>query len=355
MPRLFLDSRHARASLGWTVLAFVAAQLALTLVLERCRPDVNDPEFEIRAALLERAHQAEPERPLLLTIGSSRFVTNFRPEWMPELITSAGEKPLAFNFAHYGAGPFVNLVQVNRLLSSGVRPRWLVLEILPSFLSYEGTSFVTTIAATRDLRHLHPYLDRGKLYGRWLRARVLPCCKYRAELCDLVLPALAPDVPPIMRFHSLGGFPEDNPDAETDPALAAQRTAQSRMQYFEPLQQFHISHEGDEAVRQTVAAAQRADVQVVLMINPESSEFRSWYAADADILLGAYCRDLSATYGVPVVDARAWLPDREFMDGHHLFGAAAKRFTTHFARDVLQPLVDGRLQGPGVHRPAPLP
>lgn len=355
MPRLIPDSRRARASLGWTILAFVGAQLALTLTIECCRPDVNDPEFEIRAALLERAHQAEPDRPLLLTIGSSRFVTNFRPERMPELTTVSGEKPLAFNFAHYGAGPFVNLVQVNRLLSSGVRPRWIVLEILPSFLSYEGTSLVTTIAATRDLRHLHPYLDHGKLYGRWLRARVLPCCKYRAELCDLVLPELTPAVPPSMRFNALGGLLEDDPDAETDPALAALRTAQSRLQYFQPLQQFHISREGDEAVRKTVEGAQRAGVQLLLMINPESREFRSWYATNADTLLSAYCRDLSATYGVPVVDARAWLPDREFMDGHHLFGAAANRFTEHFACEVLQRLVDGRLQGPGVHRPAPLP
>ena len=89
------------------------------------------------------------------------------------------------------------------------------------------------------------------------------------------------------------------------------------------------------------------------MINPESSEYRSWYSPGADAELRGYCQELSATCGVPVVDARTWLPDREFTDGHHLFGAAAQRFTERFARQVLQPLVEGRLHG--VVQPVPLP
>lgn len=350
-PGIF-DIRRARAALIWTVAAFFAAQVCLTLALEWRRHDVNDSEFELRSARLERAQRAEPERPLLLVVGSSRFVTAFHPERMPPLTSADGAPPLVFNFSHFGAGPFMNLVQMKRVLAD-FQPRWVVLEILPSFLSFEGTSYLTQILATRDLRHLHPYLNPALVYGRWLQNRVLPCCKHRVELCNLVQPGLFFDVPPGIRLNELGGVAEDAPDAEPDPAVVAVRSRLTRGQYFERLQQFHIQPDAAAAVRESILAAQQAGVQPIIMINPESSEYRSWYTPAAEAELHDYLHHLADTYGVPVVDARCWLPDREFGDGHHLFGAPAKRYTEQFARQVLQPLVDGRLHG--VIRLPPLP
>jgi hypothetical protein len=338
------DVGRARASLIWTVVGFVAAQVFLTLALECCRQDVNDSEFEMRSARLERAHRAEPERPILLVVGSSRFVTAFHPERMPALTCAEGPAPLVFNFSHFGAGPLMNLVQMKRVLAD-FQPRWVVLEIVPSFLSFEGTSFLTQILGTRDLRHVHSYLNPALVYGRWLQNRVLPCCKHRVELCDLVVPKLFFDVRSGIRLNDFGGITEDAPDAEPDPTVVVRRSQRTREQYFEGLQQFHIQPDAAAAVSQSILAAQQAGVQPIIMINPESSEYRSWYAPGAEAELHDYLRHLADTYGVPVVDARCWVPDREFGDPHHLFGAPAKRYTEEFARQVLQPLVDGKLHG----------
>src|SRR5258707_277123 len=147
MHALKFTPRHARGTFIWTAAAFAIVQLGLTLTLECCRPNRNDPEFEIRASLLERARHAEPDQPLLLVVGSSRFVTAFRPECMPELRTPSGEVPIAFNFSHFGAGPFVNLIEIHRLLAAGVRPRWMVMEVLPAYLSLDPSSLATWMTA----------------------------------------------------------------------------------------------------------------------------------------------------------------------------------------------------------------
>jgi hypothetical protein len=353
MRRSRLNSGRARAALGWTVLAFAAAQVGLDLALERCRPDVNDPEFETRAALLARCRRAEPDRPLLLVMGSSRLVTGFRPGAVAPLRTESGAVPLTFNFAHYGAGPVMNLVQVNRLLDDNIRPRWIVLEIMPAFLALESGSLMMSVAATGDLPCLHPYLGSGKLYGRWLRSRLLPCVKHRNALCRLAVADVEPEDAEDWHFDALGGYRETPRDLAHDPALVAQYRHRVHAEYHEPLQHFQILPANDGALRETIVKAGRAGVQVALLVTPEASSFRGWYAPGTDAVLDAYYRDLAKCYGVPVIDARACVADREFVDGHHLFAGAARRFSQHLGREVLAPLVAGQLSG--VVRATPMP
>ena len=62
--------------------------------------------------------------------------------------------------------------------------------------------------------------------------------------------------------------------------------ADSRARYFEVLRNFCIDPDADAAVRESIVAAQQAGVQVVLMINPESTEYRSWYAPGAECAAG---------------------------------------------------------------------
>jgi hypothetical protein len=42
---------------------------------------------------------------------------------------------------------------------------------------------------------------------------------------------------------------------------------------------------------------------------------------------------------VPLIDARDWVDDDGFWDGHHMLPAGAAQFTHRFEREALQPLV----------------
>ena len=54
---------------------------------------------------------------------------------------------------------------------------------------------------------------------------------------------------------------------------------------------------------------------------------------------GATSVFLAREYGVSVVDARAWVPDDGFMDGHHLLPEGATTFTKRLGTEVLQPML----------------
>jgi hypothetical protein len=82
---------------------------------------------------------------------------------------------------------------------------------------------------------------------------------------------------------------------------------------------------------------------VVLVLTPESREFRSWYAPGSEAQIQAVCARLARDHGTRIVDARTWVPDEDFMDGHHVLPAGAAVFTRRLAREVLTPLVTGGL------------
>ena len=68
---------------------------------------------------------------------------------------------------------------------------------------------------------------------------------------------------------------------------------------------------------------------------PESSAFRGWYPPGAGPAVAAYLGGLSREYGVPWTDARAWLADEHFVDGHHLLAGGAAAFSERFGREML--------------------
>ena len=117
-----------RRILAWSILGFLGIQVLLNLFLEVFYPEIYDPEYRDRLSLLQQRLKEQPDEPLLLVVGSSRIVSDFRPEVLPPLQTSDGRQTLAINFSHLNAGPLVNLLEVERLLRRGIRPDWMVVE-----------------------------------------------------------------------------------------------------------------------------------------------------------------------------------------------------------------------------------
>jgi hypothetical protein len=76
------------------------------------------------------------------------------------------------------------------------------------------------------------------------------------------------------------------------------------------------------------------NIATTLLVMPEGPEFQSWYAPAARAEIDTYLSRLSRDYGIPLIDARSWLPDTAFFDSHHLHPDGATAFTQRFERAV---------------------
>jgi len=333
---------QARAIVGWTVVFFVAVQLVLTLFLEARSPEIYDPEYRDRLVLLRQRVREEPQRPLLLVVGSSRITTDFRPEILPPMRTGLGERPLPFNYSHTGAGPLLNLVQVRRLLRQGLHPRWLVVEVVPPLLAVSGQSTAASLAEASDLPLLRPYVNPWKLYGYYLWERLRTCIDHRDACFRSCAPWLMTQVPEwdMVPLDPLGGTTKCL-KALPDPEEIRRRTEVVRSQYYPGLQRFRIGETPDRAMRELLRLCREEKIELVLVLTPESSVFREWYPSQTKVEVKRYCQALSRENNVPVIDARDWLPDSAFCDGHHATPEGATQFTLRLGLEVLEPLVEG--------------
>src|SRR5262245_6857829 len=159
--------KASRAALAWGLGSFAALQLALALVIDLRHPEFRDLEYACKMARLRACRKAEPGRPLLVALGSSRVGVGLRPE----LLAERSRVPLVFNYAFTGAGPVRQLLTLHQLLRAGVRPNWLVVEIHPALLHYvDYAGEVNWMPAPRlgwhDLRLLRRYAPRPGALAR---------------------------------------------------------------------------------------------------------------------------------------------------------------------------------------------
>jgi hypothetical protein len=331
-----------RADFFWFAGLLVGAVLLLNVVVDRT-PRLYDPEFGGRLDLLRQRLAETPNRPLLFFVGSSRIGNGLHPEEMPEVRTAGGEPVLAFNFGHLAGGPIMSLIQVQRLLHEGIRPQWLVIEMAPLIMTGESTGTLTTESGAGDLPTLFRYIDPGQVALVYLRSRLNPWYKHRQTLLEMFAPALAcpRDEQDDMRLNAQGGdnfwisprvLAPDEIRKRTNKALAGVR---------DRLQDYHIAPDADRALRELLALCRREGIAAMLVMTPESTEFRSVYSKAAHRRIAAYVADIERTCGVPVVDGRGWVPDECFTDGHHVMRSGGLIFTYHLALWVLRPWVLG--------------
>jgi hypothetical protein len=335
--------RYHRLALLWSAAFYLGLQLALTLLTETCLPEVYDREYRDRLMVLRQRVREAPGRPLLLVVGSSRITTDFRPEALPPLEAPGGERPLPFNLSHSGSGPLMNLVLLQRAIREGFVPRWAVIEVVPSMLSISGRSSAAKLAQAGDLPTLRRYVGPWKLYGHYLFERLGANFSHRDAYVRECAPGLLcqdatwDSIP----LDALGGSGAGL-SAAPGPEEVRRRTAVVHAQYYAGLQRLSVADMPDRAMRELLELCRERHIEAAVLLAPESSEFRGWYSPEARAALDGYCGRLNREYGVPVVDARGWLADESFLDGHHALAEGARQFTLRLGREVLQPLVEGR-------------
>jgi hypothetical protein len=174
------------------------------------------------------------------------------------------------------------------------------------------------------------------LYGDYLVRRLNLGPKYPGELARRVAPDWGPaplTEPTLLR--PLGGSPTLKDDVS--PADRERFTAVAAGHLEAHLRAFRVSPPADRATRELLAVCRREGIRAVLVLMPEGSVMRGWYAPGGRDAAGRYCAAVGAAFGVPVVDARDWLADADFYDYHHVLRRGAEAYTDRLARDVLRP------------------
>jgi hypothetical protein len=325
----------SRAALAWGLAAFTVFQLTLAVLVEGRHPEFRDPEYGHKLARL-RAHVAtEPGRPLLIVLGSSRAALGFRPDALP------ADMPAVFNLALAGAGPVTELLCLYRLLDEGLRPAGVIVEVMPPLLHQEkpwaeaGRIPVERLSR-RDVVRLQRHAPHpGQLRRAWLTARLTPWFSHRFGLLSCYAPRwLAWDVRQD-RWRQLdraGWMPYPRTAVSAEEVRRAANYA--RLEYAPCFQRFHITANADRALRELLVVCRRKGIGVWLLTMPESSAFRGWYPPSASPAVTVYLKGLSQEYGAEWIDARSWMTDEDFVDGHHLLASGATAFTKRFGRKI---------------------
>jgi hypothetical protein len=333
-----------RADFAWFAGLLVFTVVAADVWIDCRKQEWHDEEYGHRRDLLRAQVAEHPDRPILLALGSSRVGLGFRPEALPELCTAEGRPVIPFNGSHLAGGPTMNQVMLRRFVRDGFRPRWLVVEAAPLLLNHESTAIPTTAATAFDLPYTLPYLPLGKVAMVFARSRLNPFYKHRQYVMESYAPALAwprlagDDFP----MGPLGGCLGDGCPVSMPPEMIERLTATTLRNDRAALTRFAPDPSCDRALRDLAAWAVKEGIGVTLLLTPESSRYRALYTETAQEAIARYGDGLESQFGVTVVDARDWLEDDGFYDGHHMLREASARFTRRLGERVLGPLVAGQ-------------
>lgn len=340
--------RRARGAAVAVTLGFALALGAQAGIGAAVRSDsgaLTDPLYHDKLALL-RAHPCgapEAGRPFsLLFLGSSRTYDAVNAGAAGEALARDRGKPVsAFDFAHSGAGPITTALYLRRLLQEGIRPDAVVIEVHPCFLAERSPPFEARWLSPIRLRpdELKRARDLGLPVeagaGGW-RREWLAGHEYRVHLLERYAPAFSP-----LQYRLAVGSETDPHGFVRVPELPEHQRAKLRAwthkQYAPCWPGYRPGGSAVGALRDALGTCRANGIRAALLITPESTEFRDWYAEPGRARIAPVVGELASEFGAPFVDAREWLPDDLTADGHHLTGSGADAFTAKLVRDALAP------------------
>ena len=342
-------ARRARAAvLTGLLLTIGMLGTAVALVNDSKR----DPVYNRRLLRLVRQIHETPAKPFtVVMLGSSRTMIACRSNELRETLSHGLGRPVAVgNFGIPGCGPAMNLLTWDRLLRDGIRPDFVLIEVMPAMLSEDWLPWEFAVERLppsklrrTDLPIVAKYFGdvRKKMRRDWLLA--LPNALYDSRL-DL-LNRFASGLLPVERRGQPAetALPEDLPALTVDmPLDERQRLFNvAREPYTEILKNYHLGGRSCVCFRELLANVRRAGVPAALVVMPEGAKFRSLYAPGAYQQVTDWLGEMRAEFGVEVIDAHDWREEDDFFDSHHLSLPAAVNFITGLGKDHLLPIMRG--------------
>ena len=331
-----------RIVLGWVGAAALLLNVAALVALDAPWPNLRDPEYGMRVARLRARVAENPNRPLVLVLGSSRTCMGVKPAAWEAVRPGTPGDPLLFNFGTVGAGPIQQLIALRRAYADGVRPAVVLLEYWPPVLRQDG-AFAEQHRVGQRLRFddapvVRDYFrDPERVERSMVTARANPIFANRERWLALASPKYLAmnqhaNVPwrELDRWGWLPGMDVRSDDAATRRVFLDHYRPDYQRQFAG-----HAIHpDSDRALRAAVAFARTHSARVGFFYLPESPEFQSWYPPGVERAAREHFAGIVRELSVPVIDARNWVAEDQLADGHHLSRSGAGAFTARFGRAV---------------------
>jgi Protein of unknown function (DUF1574) len=335
--------RRCRRILVGGFLLFLAAQAGAGLVADYLCPQVR---FSYLYRLLTKA-EAAPQAPTILCLGSSRTGTCLIDDEMTRVLRENGaEATQVFNAAMPVGDLVVSEHVLDRFLKRGLRPRQLILEVMPEFLNRHNgwLSFHVERQLTwKDLPRYWDDLCRADLISQFLIDRLAPLYAERKGFWNLLGKAgqalLTRKQPPADTLLSSTALWERI--IQATPNLTSEERQAKRQLGLENvrlcLTDYAPGGNSTAALERIMVRCRRENIQVILLAVPVCSEHRSLYESVIERAFLEEMHRVVERFNCRFIDCRGRIADAHFLDNHHADGAGGLAFSKQFCEEVLAP------------------
>jgi hypothetical protein len=348
-PGAVVRTRRQKATVAVAVGAALFAVLQLGLgVAAELSLWVRDPGYADKEIRLAR-HEEAAGGPVVVMLGTSRTGYAFHAGRIETQIREELGRPVSvFNFGIPASGPVTHLVYTRRLIADGHRPALLLVEVLPPGLADLGQVGPLEAKFLFGDRLRYHELDTVAGYGfpgakvrsQWRESVVLPWYALRYPLVGRVFPT---GLPWQRRFDWSRTTDEhgwSTPMVESvTPEQYKTGLIHSAGEYLAILQDMHPGGGATRALTDLLTLCREHSISVRLVLMPESSEFRAMYSPWTTQRLYGFLHRLCAEHRCALIDARTWLPNAAFTDGHHMLRLGAEAFSDRIAREAILPFL----------------
>jgi hypothetical protein len=281
-------------------------------------------------------------------VGSSRTAWGLHAGTVEKDLSRSLDRPVAvFNFGLPGTGPVTNLITLKRLLADGARPDLLLVEVLPAYLlglvlvEVEEVRLPTSHLRRAELSLVKRYsIARQGLRRDWWLTWAVPCYGHRVAILSDLLPALLGPFERWREFERIDDFGWEPTSTGCIPpeahARALRRVRESLTLGFRGSR---LNEAAAASVRETLETCRTEHVPVALVLLPEGRALRDCFPPGSWEQVKSFLTNLSQHYAIPLIDARTWMQEKDFVDSEHLRGDSAGPFSERLGREALEPLL----------------
>ncbi len=339
----------ARQRLIWTLASFIILNGSM-IVWIYFQSQLRDPQFGDKLQRFQKRFLQEKPDHTIIMLGSSHTGMGLAAREMEDhLYQETAQSWLIYNFGIPSAGPIMELRHWHKIWlkmqQNQFHPDLVLLELHPALLSLtpaqpiegRGLNLQQMESAELELLQRYGMINQANDITSWYLWNLMPFSSLRFELLGRVLPLWLPTG---LRYD--WGRKTDrcgwnaSPWINPHPEQKNKAFAQAKMEYAVILENLRMEGQAAEAFQVLVQTIQNKNIPVVVVLTPEGEKFRQWYTPLSQHHLQNYLHELERKFHVPIINARDWNPENDFLDSHHLLQPGAKKFSLQLCKELIR-------------------